>query len=857
MAHLRVSCLLAAHALLTNAFHLQPLPTFNAPSNTISSTTNKSSSTIRYHLTTRRTSPLHGKAWDKLGIEEDPLSEPSAWYLMNCVVSTELALLAQARHTTRDLPTTLVEKLVVPTGRHLRSHGKRNVVEVKVAYPGYVFCKMRLTVETYEALQALPLCRSWMAGTVNLKGYTKLPPAPIALSDDEVEKFRGLQEETEDMYLKRGEDYTGKGDRGEDLLGQYATYEVEDYVKVLSGNFQGEDGVVRRLKDGNIAVRLYTYGSALDQWFKPTELRKMNELEVAKGLTGGAAINQDTFDVSIGKKTQAQEREEAQNDRRQQNPRSNLMAGVSGGGGNTGRERRQDRMSRGETGRTDIYGRSDKEAKKEEDNWKQYREKQRDQQQQAKKKVGDTWGMKENSSWSEQEKNREDVADALDADSGWGSLTEAASPPSKDSPEDDFFNSLMSELSDNLDSPNKKQTTGAGAGAGQKQVDDGDDFFSSLMSDLSESMDQTTIESDTTAQSSKPAQPNNNSAPGSNAPTDDFFADLESDLSTQQTSGGTTEGDAEDDFFASLVTDLNKSLNNNDSPASTNVERASSVSTSPSDKTEGDLEDDFFASLEADMSKSIGSSTTPGSKDVEDDFFASLETDLTEFFDSSNSETNDSPTQTKDDTEDDFFASLETDLGNMLTTDTAPTSPPSPPTDTNPRRETTPPDDRSAPNPTTSDSAEDDFFATLVSDLSDSLSTSDRDDRPKDTAPPPARPAPKTTTPDRAEEQIEDDFFSSLESELSDMLTVTEDAASPPPSSSSPSSPLKEDGATESEEPRAARPNEAVRTKSVDTVTGDDGDLSKMTVVVLKQILRDRGLKVSGKKSELIERLQQ
>merc|ERR1719162_1270606 len=114
---------------------------------------------------------------------------------MNCIVGSELQLLAQAKHTTLNIPA--VEKLVVPTGRHLRSHGKRNVVEIKVAYPGYVFCKMRLTVETYEALQGLPLCRSWMAGTVNLKGWTKIPPAPVALGDDEVVKFRGLEVENE------------------------------------------------------------------------------------------------------------------------------------------------------------------------------------------------------------------------------------------------------------------------------------------------------------------------------------------------------------------------------------------------------------------------------------------------------------------------------------------------------------------------------------------------------------------------------------------------------------------------------------------------------------------------------------
>jgi len=426
---------------------------------------------------------------------------------------------------------------------------------------------MRLTVESYEALQGLDLCRSWMAGTVNLKGYTKIPPAPIALGDEEVEKFRGLEEKNDEMYLKYGDDYTGKGDQGDDLIGQYASYEVEDMVKVLSGNFEGEDGVVRRLKDGNIMVRMYTYGSALDQWHKPEELRKMSQLEVAKGLTGPTgAIDQDQFDVSIGKKV-----EPKKNDDRRRPP--SLIGSVTGGTGNNGRDRRQDRMSRGESGRTDIYGRTEKQAKDEENNWKLYREKERDEQQKQKKvKIGDTWGMKENSSWDDMEKDRAGVADALDEDSGWGSLDAASSSKKVDSPEDDFFNSLMSELSDNLDSP--KQTTGTGNNGKDTQAvdDDADDFFSTLMSDLSESMDNN--------ESTKPTQPK--------VPTQSTTIPTASS-SSNTVSSPTTPID-EDDFFANLESDLSDSLDNS-APSDDTSEQPSSQR---QPLTDAESEDDFF-----------------------------------------------------------------------------------------------------------------------------------------------------------------------------------------------------------------------------------------------------------------------
>ena len=172
---------------------------------------------------------------------------------------------------------------------------------MKVRYPGYVFCKIRLVEDVYETLQELELTRSWM-GTVNRKGHKKLPPAPLPLGPEEVKKFKGLEEEQElfeDMY---GGDYTGRTDTGADLLDQYAGYDVGQMVKVLRGNFEGEDGTVRRLKGGQLMVRMFTYGQTYDEWFDPDAIRPLTDLEVMKGLSGPTQpIKQDQFDVSIGK----------------------------------------------------------------------------------------------------------------------------------------------------------------------------------------------------------------------------------------------------------------------------------------------------------------------------------------------------------------------------------------------------------------------------------------------------------------------------------------------------------------------------------------------------------------------------
>ena len=580
---------------------------------------------------------LNGKLWDKLEIEPDTEEDEPAWYLMNCVAGSEMALLAQAKHVTRAIDTSLIEKIVVPTERHLRSHGaKHNVVEVRVSYPGYVFCKMRICADTYEPLQELPLCRSWMAGTVNLKGYKKLPPAPIALPDEEVAKFKGLEEKTEAMYKEFGEDYTGKGDAGLDLIQQYEGYKVESMVKVLEGNFKGEDGIVRRLKDGEVMVRMYTYGSVLDYWFKPSDIRPMTDIEAMKGLTGpNQPVMQDDFDVSIGKPPKSREGREGSN---------------FGGGGRGDRNRRQDRMSRGERGNRDIHGRTEQEQKEEEDNWRTFREEQRAEQQQ---KRGDQWGLKERTAWSggddnvissssgyksareeRREKQRntaKNVENAISGEGEWDLFADSSSSsPQVDegsSKEDDFFNSLMNELSDNLD----------------EQKNTKNKVYSSFMSELSDS-----LEDDENEQN----EPKNSKSPKPPSPDeDDFFASLEADLNEPlEVKSKSQDNSGDDDFFSNLESELGDML---------------SDSASEPKSQDNSEENDFFSNLESELGDALlDSPAEPKSQDnsEEDDFFSNLESELGDALLDSPAES-----KTKDvSEEDDFFSNLESEPGATL-----------------------------------------------------------------------------------------------------------------------------------------------------------------------------------------------
>ncbi|KAL7536269.1 hypothetical protein ACHAXR_007035 [Thalassiosira sp. AJA248-18] len=686
------------------------------------------------------TTALHGKLWKRLETEEDDPADGTSWYLINCVAGVELDLLNQCRHVCEHFPKSDVEKFVVPTERHLRSHGdKKKVVDVKVRYPGYVFCKIRLIEDVYEILQNLELARSWM-GTVNRKGHKKLPPSPLPLNEEEVKKFKGLEEAQEIFEDMFAGDYTGRGDTGADLMAQYSGYDVGQMVKVLRGNFDGEDGTVRRLKDGQLMVRMFTYGQTYDEWFDPDAIRPLTDLEVMRGLSGPTTpINQDQFDVSIGKKDPSvlEGRPSEEDMGRTGSISSSLLqnAGVA-----PGRNRREDRVARGETGNRDMFGRSSEDIKKEEENWLAYREEKRAGQRGGERggsgdpveqvepvkrekfappkghpKGKDTWGIVERSSWtggeygfeadSEQEerqrryrtsevyKDRPDRQSRAgrggrgDARGGFDDRRDrntreerrpARQPRDRDDREDDWSSSQ--------------------AGDSAKQEDD---FFDSLMSELSDDLNDDDSGSGPRAQGSRH---HDNAGPNTKV--------------MEKSSGAGAE---EDSFFENLMSELGGAL---DEPAS------SSSGNAKSERTLDD--DDFFSNLEAELSQSLG------------DFGSNKESEEDE----------------SSDDDDDFFASLQQEMGKALN---------------------------------------------------------------------------ESPSPEKVDEALQDDFFSSLIDDVADELE-------------SPS--LIDDVADEVKSPMIQE------TSSKQTSSEDNADLSSLTVPALKDILRSKGLKVGGKKAELIERLQ-
>mmetsp|Transcript_11965 Transcript_11965/g.28383 ORF Transcript_11965/g.28383 Transcript_11965/m.28383 type:complete len:695 (+) Transcript_11965:55-2139(+) len=561
----------------------------------------------------RKTSHLFMDLWERMEIEED--DEPY-WYLLNCIAGLEMDLLRQVQQASESLPAEDVIKFVVPTMVKTRSHGaSRMVRETKVKYQGYVFAKLRLTKETYETIKKIDLCRSWM-GTINMKGYKKLPPAPLPLGEEEIENFDLENPKWEnDEHQEASDNDQGiivdsyENDMKEmeeeeaievEVKTVYKSLKVEDMIKVTAKNkFSGEDGIVKRLKEGKVLIRFFTYGQTFDEWLDPGDVRKLTDEEILKGLGGPSApITQRDLDG---------DRDDRGNKRE---PRGDERNTVGAFGGVRGRERRQDRTERG-------FRRDPISSKKERENWNWYKENEKRSEGGGYDDGDDVEFRAGSRSESRRGNDRGNFWAESDVDSQWGRTKK-----DRQSEEEDDWSSFVSQTSSNdknkpRNAPSKEET---------------DDFFASLMTDLSK----------------------DDGGQGRNRPSE-----------VQQNDHSSPDND--DDFFASLMSEIE------DKPSSRSSQTASTMEANTSDD-----DDDFFASLEkgirgSDRSSKKSVDSNPISSE-EDDFFASLEEELASDLGESK---NDRPKMdTKFETsseidqasEDDFFSSLEAELRSDLDT---------------------------------------------------------------------------------------------------------------------------------------------------------------------------------------------
>lgn len=603
-----------------------------------------------HYQSRKQYSILYAQLWERLQIDED---EEPMWYLLNCVATNEIALLSHCRETCKDMAD--VVKFVVPSERLTRSHGpNRMLTEKKVKYPGYVFAKLRLFQETYEAIQNLDLCRSWM-GTVNHKGYKKLPPAPIALNELEVENF-GLDDiDADESFDEQTNNNQGTkssingiimDDDSDDnisesdpmyknvdkkALKQFVGLKVEDYIKVIAkGKYFNEDGFIRRLKDGKIFVRFYTYGTMFEDWLEPKDVRKLSNEEVLKGLVGpGEPITQRDID---GPQDRGSNNYQKKNDRR------------IGLNNNVQRNRRQDRVVDKYASNRGNQQTNEYDRRKEDDNWNWYKQQQNDNKDKESGSVvsDEQWTMRSGSgnqmerdnnngndnrnrqfdrkppprnqqqrNWND---NRQNEA-AIEGKDDWSSFVTNISPADR----------RRSDSQNNLSSSSRPAP----------------DFFSSLITDLSKDLDSTSSSGGGYAQGRSTSINNNNRPPQTNnnrPPT-------KTTESASMSRSNNNNNNEDDNFFTSLMSDLaqnpppsDKNRMDNNAPREQQQQQQHRSSSSTLNENVGG-EDDFFASLlseldgpdtQGDTKKSSrmqgvdGQQPPQNKKDNSDDFYATV-----------------------------------------------------------------------------------------------------------------------------------------------------------------------------------------------------------------------------------------
>ena len=440
-------------------------------------------------------------------------------------------------------------------------------------------------------------------GTVNQKGYKKLPPAPVALNELEIENF-GLEDlESEEEEPEYDNDAniivdTEEEDRKaaaieEEVQSVYKGLRVEDMIKVTAKNkFFDEDGIVRRLKGGKVMIKFYTYGTMYEEWLDPSDVRKLTNVEVLRGLSGPSQpITQRDIDGPSRGDGYGESRGEM---------RKNLYDSMGGGGGGQ-RNRKQDRVAN-----RFQQGNSLQDQNRERKNWNWYQDNERRNRggayadgnvdmrgSSAESDVDSQWGR------GPQNKKKDRKRANNNGGDDWSAFVSPAAPSPSKAETDDFFDSLMTDLSKDLDNESNSGGTPTQSGGS-----DEDDFFASLMSEISEDESASSSEKTTKKYSESSSD-------------DDFFASLEREIEGATDSNPVDSNDAsmsssnDDDFFASLEKEIGGAT---DEPSNSKQSTASN-----------DL-DDFFAEIgafdeQADSSKDSANGAA-------DDFFADLEAEL-------------------------------------------------------------------------------------------------------------------------------------------------------------------------------------------------------------------------------------
>jgi len=177
---------------------------------------------------------------------EDDDPERLQWYVLKVTTNREKSIrLALLRRIAREGLDEFFTEVIIPTEKVVETKaGKKRESEQKL-FPGYLFVQMMLNDETWYLVR----------GTSGIGDFTGAGGKPVAMSDEEVSRMLGKEEEKDEGPARIKIDFS-----------------TGDMVKIKDGPFESFEGEIDEIDDasGKISVLIEIFGrhtpAELEYW---------------------------------------------------------------------------------------------------------------------------------------------------------------------------------------------------------------------------------------------------------------------------------------------------------------------------------------------------------------------------------------------------------------------------------------------------------------------------------------------------------------------------------------------------------------------------------------------------------------
>ncbi|MED5448806.1 MAG: transcription termination/antitermination protein NusG, partial [Planctomycetota bacterium] len=190
--------------------------------------------------------PADEEPADEEPADEDEDEEKLRWYVLKVTTNREKSIRqALLRRIAREGLDEFFTEVIIPTENVVETKaGKKRVSEQKL-FPGYLFVQMVLNDETWYLVR----------GTSGIGDFTGAGGKPVAMSDEEVMRMLGKEEEKEAEPARIKIDFS-----------------TGDVVKIKDGPFESFEGEIDEIDDasGKISVLIEIFGrhtpAELEYW---------------------------------------------------------------------------------------------------------------------------------------------------------------------------------------------------------------------------------------------------------------------------------------------------------------------------------------------------------------------------------------------------------------------------------------------------------------------------------------------------------------------------------------------------------------------------------------------------------------